>query len=1085
MSKTRSKLSKMMSYQWLLLALVLAGLMVVWANSSAQETAAVAATAVELLVPTPEDPAGLYVQEPNFGDLGGWQADWNSWAAGAMVRVYWGQVETAPGQYHWDDVDDFLAEIPSGKKAVIGIYFKESAKDCYYGIPSYYYGTGYGALQLKKRIGNPPGPYTWENVTRTCTEVNGTIRYISTAVDFMHPSVKAETDRLVQAFITRYKNHPKVAAFEFATGAAAEATPWAHPGTALDNEGHSSFDGWTYEYYYEWSGEGRYSVTAWARHNYELARTIDAALPGGTKRAFMQFAQWWPASDWWSDAVRCIAGQTTRVCNTSTKTPITSGFVGIKHSGLKADTVSGGEEDGTNYCGWWLGYSGYDYFKKDPWKMMRWVHDVGQLKTDWEFNNYYAIDPLTSAYGVPGSSTPSRDHVRYSLAMGLSFGADVMLVYVKNTQYKQELEWAKKYVGKSTSSAPNLWIVFREAIENVNEENWPVISGAISDPEDATSDGDGDACLTSGAMCNCGHDIQTGFGIQLVQTSNTTEGRVNIDDTVYGATARRAYDGGSMYLDVDNTYMQNATEATILIRYKLNGAHPSVKYKQKSGSGLPPAVLTAVLISGPILAPGGNGLWYEAVFQASQPDFSGQSDDIVLDSGADPDWFDYVEVQKSTGSPTATPTPTLLPPTATPTATLEPSPNFRERMEATPPATFSDSDVANGAALTRVTERWEGNYGWKCQEGSQLQNWPECWASKSLSSSQPKIAVEYAVRIDAATQLGPILWAANGGLLWPYFDLSNQLHVYCSADLCGTLLDYIPGGSHTLARRQWYRIRMKVDATGSGNNDSIIVTAFSSSGQAVWTYAVNDLNMSSNISSVQMLTRFGIDNNWDENAYWDDFRLWWGQLPSVATSGIKYSFGEAPRSRSLQQGVDSYQGGQDTYIVTTTWETPTPHGSHPNLYVRTNNTDGEVMSSLLGFDDPALPLSASLDDADLAVYFLGQSVNGGTTTVHVAGLKPDWEASTATWLQSKAGASWQAAGAKGANDRTVPGVSRLVDYTEVGTWLVFDVTSLVKEGYTEFILYGEHQGVNKAIYFSSNDYWDTSKHPQLTIRYNE
>jgi len=27
-------------------------------------------------------------------------------------------------------------------------------------------------------------------------------------------------------------------------------------------------------------------------------------------------------------------------------------------------------------------------------------------------------------------------------------------------------------------------------------------------------------------------------------------------------------------------------------------------------------------------------------------------------------------------------------------------------------------------------------------------------------------------------------------------------------------------------------------------------------------------------------------------------------------------------------------------------------------------------------------------------YFIGQSVNGGATTVHVAGVKPDWDAAT-------------------------------------------------------------------------------------------
>jgi len=153
--------------------------------------------------------------------------------------------------------------------------------------------------------------------------------------------------------------------------------------------------------------------------------------------------------------------------------------------------------------------------------------------------------------------------------------------------------------------------------------------------------------------------------------------------------------------------------------------------------------------------------------------------------------------------------------------------------------------------------------------------------------------------------------------------------------------------------------------------------------------------------------------------------------------------------------------------------------------MRTKNTDGEVMSSLLGFDDLALPLSASVDDADLSVYFLGQSVNGGTMTVRVAGLKPDWEASTATWLRPKTGANWQVAGAKGANDRTAVVASRLVDYREVGAWLEFDVTTLVQQGYRSFILYGAHAGVNKAIYFPSNEYWDASKRPILTIRYDQ
>jgi len=104
--------------------------------------------------------------------------------------------------------------------------------------------------------------------------------------------------------------------------------------------------------------------------------------------------------------------------------------------------------------------------------------------------------------------------------------------------------------------------------------------------------------------------------------------------------------------------------------------------------------------------------------------------------------------------------------------------------------------------------------------------------------------------------------------------------------------------------------------------------------------------------------------------------------------------------------------------------------------------------------------------------------------VYSRGVKPDWDAATATWIESRSGVNWQTPGAKGANDRTGPVDSLYVDYTDVGTWLEFDVTELVRMGYTSFILYGEHEGVNKAIYFPSNEYWDASKHPQLAIHHD-
>ncbi len=104
--------------------------------------------------------------------------------------------------------------------------------------------------------------------------------------------------------------------------------------------------------------------------------------------------------------------------------------------------------------------------------------------------------------------------------------------------------------------------------------------------------------------------------------------------------------------------------------------------------------------------------------------------------------------------------------------------------------------------------------------------------------------------------------------------------------------------------------------------------------------------------------------------------------------------------------------------------------------------------------------------------------------VHVAGISPDWDTATATWSQAQTGSPWQTAGAQGGLDRTDSVDSKLVDYTDIGSWLHFDVTDLVSAGYTSFILYGEHEGVNKAIYFPSSEYWDASKHAKLTIHHD-
>ena len=405
------------------------------------------------------------------------------------------------------------------------------------------------------------------------------------------------------------------------------------------------------------------------------------------------------------------------------------------------------------------------------------------------------------------------------------------------------------------------------------------------------------------SACRCGHDRQSEFGITLVDDpigANTSLGEVGIDDTIYGAAARRPYNSTRMYFDVDSSLMQGASSAVIKLVYKPDGTHPTVLYK-KNGVDT-----TATPLTGPTSLIGN---WYEATFLATQPEFGnlGYTYDLVVDVGSGYDWIDYVQVERQTVNPTVT--PTSPPPTATPTATPPPVPDFAEPMETAPPAAFDTSWTSNGATLTTTSDRIEGNYAWQCQEGSQLQNWPECSATEWLPATQDKLtAIEYGVKIDAATQLGPALWG-SGGLLWPYFDLSNQLHIYCNATMCGELLDYIPG--HALTRGVWHRIRIQVDATGQGNTDSIIVTAYDSVGAPLWTHSITDLSLNAGFSTIQMFTRFGINNNWDEVAYWDDFRTWWDVVPKTAiVTEPLHPFGHVPQLAALQHGTDGYYAAQ-------------------------------------------------------------------------------------------------------------------------------------------------------------------------------
>lgn len=220
------------------------------------------------------------------------------------------------------------------------------------------------------------------------------------------------------------------------------------------------------------------------------------------------------------------------------------------------------------------------------------------------------------------------------------------------------------------------------------------------------------------------------------------------------------------------------------------------------------------------------------------------------------------------------------------------------------------------------------------------------------------------------------------------------------------------------------------------------------------------------------------------------FRSWdYGNHSFTPILSVAYRGGGSGQTTNptvtYQQGVNGYSGGQDTYIVTTNWETPTPHDAFPTLYLRTNNSENEVMSTLIRFDGVTLPSGAQVTNAVLSLYYQGQSVNGGAVGVHVAGPYRAWQSPQTTWVNWRSGQNWQADGAKGVEDRGLYVSERIVNYTEVGTWLNFNVSDLVQAGEYEFLLHATYRGVNKDIKIASNDYWEATKRPKLMIWYSQ
>jgi hypothetical protein len=139
----------------------------------------------------------------------------------------------------------------------------------------------------------------------------------------------------------------------------------------------------------------------------------------------------------------------------------------------------------------------------------------------------------------------------------------------------------------------------------------------------------------------------------------------------------------------------------------------------------------------------------------------------------------------------------------------------------------------------------------------------------------------------------------------------------------------------------------------------------------------------------------------------------------------------------LQQGLDGYQGSDDTFIHS--WYPTDNFAYSPTLRLRSLNES----SLMLRFDVSSIPISATVQSAALSIYVYSCS-NANGMPVWAYGLTRPWLVTETTWISATATTPWAVAGADGVPDDRDAVIQDTVEMDSYGRWYDFDLTQLVQ-----------------------------------------
>jgi len=189
---------------------------------------------------------------------------------------------------------------------------------------------------------------------------------------------------------------------------------------------------------------------------------------------------------------------------------------------------------------------------------------------------------------------------------------------------------------------------------------------------------------------------------------------------------------------------------------------------------------------------------------------------------------------------------------------------------------------------------------------------------------------------------------------------------------------------------------------------------------------------------------------------------------------------EGATTTTLQNGLDGYEGAEDTYL--NSWAKDENNSMDWNLHLR---SQGEMVP-LIRFDLSVLPPQAIPYEATMELYFWDRSVEHYLEATGYEVLQA-WDEDEATWRQAMDGVDWKVPGAYGGEDVAQTAICERT-LLDPGYWYSFDVSDLVRgwvgdPGSNHGLLLRSVGMVRSGYRFYSSDNREASYRPKLHVLY--